>query len=117
MSSYKSTYKSTSLDRRRRHLPYLPDDVFGLIMYERNRIMRREGAQKLWKRIIHYEEIMEELNGELLEWEEEMDGEEVEETEDKIKELAKSVINMHKQRAKLIDPMELDEFWLMSRVA
>ena len=117
MSSYKSTYKSTSLDRKRRHLPYLPDDVFGLIMYERNRIMRREGAQKLWKRIIHYGEIMEELNGELLEWEEEMDGEEVEETEDKIKELAESEINMHKQRAKLIDPMELDEFWLMSRVA
>ena len=112
-----SSYKSTSLDRKRKHLPYLPDDVFGLITYERNRIMRREGAQKLWKRIIHYSEIVEALNGELLEWEEEMDEQEIEETEDKIKELAKSVINMHKQRAMLINPMELDEFWLMSRVA
>ena len=44
-----SSYKSTSLDRKRKHLPYLPDDVFHLIMHYRNRLMRRDEVRELRK--------------------------------------------------------------------
>ena len=120
MISYKSTYKSTSLDRKRKYLPYFPDDVFGLIMYERNRIMREDEVQELQKRITRYTKLIDELELEyiIMEEAEVEEQEEYEEVENQIDELAESVNKMRRLINELKDPLEhLDEFWLMSRVA
>ena len=39
MLTYSRRYKTTSMDRKRKHLPHLPNDVFHLIMHQRNRLM------------------------------------------------------------------------------
>jgi hypothetical protein len=36
------TYKTTSQDRRRKYLPYMPEEIFEKIMSDRSKLTRRE---------------------------------------------------------------------------
>ena len=43
MLTYSRPYKTTFMDSKRKHLPYLPNDVFHLVMHQRNRLMYIDG--------------------------------------------------------------------------
>ena len=109
MNAYKSTYKSTSLDRKRKHLPHLPDDVFHLIMHYRNRLMRRDAVRQLRKEI---ESNKIEVNNLISELQDCGDEDEEEQLEEFIEDLQVEVATM---RMRIIHFKELDDFWGLSQ--
>ena len=112
MSSYKSTYKSTSLDRKRKHLPYLPDDVFHLVMHYRNRLMRRDAVRQLRKEIESNKIEVNNLKYEISELWDFGDEDEEKQLEEFIEDLQVEVATM---RMRIKHLKELDDFWRLSQ--
>lgn len=83
MLTYSRPYKTTFMDSKRKHLPYLPNDVLHLIMHQRNRLMYIDGRwrsqpdpyaishamyiQELEEEITNKEKEMKDLKEEILE--------------------------------------------------
>ena len=109
-----SSYKSTSLDRKRKHLPYLPDDVFHLVMHYRNRLMRRDAVRELRKEIESNKTEMKILEDEMSELLGDEDHDEDE--EERLEELGEDLFqNAHAALLRIINLKELDDFWGLSQ--
>ena len=111
-----SSYKSTSLDRKRKHLPYLPDDVFHLVMHYRNRLMRRDAVLELRKEIESNKIEVNNLTSELQDCGDEDEEEQLEAEENQLEEFIEDLqVEVATIQTRIKHLKELDDFWGLSQ--